>query len=426
MIYNNRSEKGQAIVMLAIAIVVLLAFVALAIDGGMAFSDRRQAQNGSDASSLAGAGAAALELEQRHVRYEGWKCTSSDVLETMEIAAGAAQSRAASNGYFIDDDLEDLNGVSVECEPGFFNGAWVEKYLEVTTLISDTTDTSFAHLIFSGLLQNNVHAQTRVYPRSSLAYGNAVVALNDNLSCSGNDGVVIGGSQDVIIDGGGIFSNSCMKCNGNKPIIVTPPDEVHNMSNVPAVNCENMDPAPENAAFQLPDIAVTIPPPDCSAPGAFNYSTEFKVTNNEHEELDPGLHCFNASPNALTVTGGTLIGHNVTIYAPNGSISVSGGTVTLTAPANSDYEPAIPNVLMYTEESGNRGEISLVGNGGSLYVGTIYAPKSLIKITGNSDTDAFNTQLIGWDVNISGDAVVRVQFNEKQNYSRPAVLELFK
>ena len=39
-----KSEKGQALIVIALAAVVLFSFAALAIDGSMAFSDRRKAQ----------------------------------------------------------------------------------------------------------------------------------------------------------------------------------------------------------------------------------------------------------------------------------------------------------------------------------------------------------------------------------------------
>lgn len=58
---NTRNEKGQAIVILAIALVALLAFVALAIDGGNLYSARREAQNAADAAAMAGARQVALE-----------------------------------------------------------------------------------------------------------------------------------------------------------------------------------------------------------------------------------------------------------------------------------------------------------------------------------------------------------------------------
>ncbi|MCI0553607.1 MAG: pilus assembly protein TadG-related protein, partial [Anaerolineae bacterium] len=52
---NKNSEKGQALVLIALAAVGLFAFAALAIDGGRVFSDRRHAQNAADTAALAAA-----------------------------------------------------------------------------------------------------------------------------------------------------------------------------------------------------------------------------------------------------------------------------------------------------------------------------------------------------------------------------------
>ena len=49
-----KREKGQALIIIAISLVVLAAFVGLAIDGGQLYTNRRKTQNGSDAAALAG------------------------------------------------------------------------------------------------------------------------------------------------------------------------------------------------------------------------------------------------------------------------------------------------------------------------------------------------------------------------------------
>jgi hypothetical protein len=49
------SQRGQALVMIALAAIGLFAFTALAIDGSAIFSDRRHAQNAADTSALAAA-----------------------------------------------------------------------------------------------------------------------------------------------------------------------------------------------------------------------------------------------------------------------------------------------------------------------------------------------------------------------------------
>jgi hypothetical protein len=51
---RRRAARGQAIVLIALGMVVLLGFVALAVDGGNFYNQRRVAQNAADVSSLAG------------------------------------------------------------------------------------------------------------------------------------------------------------------------------------------------------------------------------------------------------------------------------------------------------------------------------------------------------------------------------------
>ena len=50
-----RKQSGQAVVLVAVAVVVLTAILALALDGGRIYLDRRQVQNAADSAALAGA-----------------------------------------------------------------------------------------------------------------------------------------------------------------------------------------------------------------------------------------------------------------------------------------------------------------------------------------------------------------------------------
>src|SRR5512145_1257919 len=73
-------ERGQALVIIALAVVGLFGFSALAIDGSRVFSDRRNAQNAADTAALS---AALAKIRQEP--YEP-----------------AAIARAKSNGYVTD------------------------------------------------------------------------------------------------------------------------------------------------------------------------------------------------------------------------------------------------------------------------------------------------------------------------------------
>ena len=50
-----RKQSGQAVVLVAVAVVVLTAILALALDGGGIYLDRREVQNAADSAALAGA-----------------------------------------------------------------------------------------------------------------------------------------------------------------------------------------------------------------------------------------------------------------------------------------------------------------------------------------------------------------------------------
>src|SRR5215510_7057011 len=82
---STSSERGQALIVIALAAVVLFGFVALVIDGSAKFSDRRHAQNAADTAALA----AALDLANAKTSacgtHEEWQCD--------------AWLRAEDNGY---------------------------------------------------------------------------------------------------------------------------------------------------------------------------------------------------------------------------------------------------------------------------------------------------------------------------------------
>ncbi len=114
-IERKRGEEGQVIVFLALVLVGLMGFAALALDGGMLFSDRRHAQNAADSASLAGASAAAYYMRSHAVNYNAFICGTGGTVFTEATAEMEAINRAASNDYVIDADISDGHGVDVVC-----------------------------------------------------------------------------------------------------------------------------------------------------------------------------------------------------------------------------------------------------------------------------------------------------------------------
>ncbi len=426
---HRNNEKGQSLIILAVAFVILLGFVALAIDGGMVYSDRRYAQNAADASSLAGGGTAALYLENLHVFYGSWDCNDGRITTSRQNAVGAASSRAQSNGFTIDNNDSDYNSVLTTCGQTDMGG-WFDKYLDITTHISKTTDTSFAQFIFNGPLRNQVEAVVRVRPRSPLAFGHAVVGLNPSTDCNNNNktGVVFAGSGETSINGGGIWSNGCLKATNNScNVDVVNGDINYAGGRFPGTGalCESMTPAATSVSDVLPPNSYAVPLPNCAAAGAITIDS---ITSSMTLQSNK-LYCITSSGNAIKLTGSdSLIGQGVTLFLVNGGdIEMSGGTVDIAAPNNTpDPAPAIPGILIYVNPVRDS-IIKLTGNGNSHYLGVIYAPRADVSVEGSNGTHpTFNTQIISYNVTISGNASIDINFNEQQAYTKPSALELYK
>ncbi len=427
-------QPGQAAIILVLSLTALLGFVAMGIDGGLIYAERRHAQNASDASSLAGGGAAALTLENRQVFYLSWNCNDSRIAEAKTAAINAAISRAAGNDFTVDANPSDHNGVSAVCGQ-VNNGSYVDKFIDVTTLISNTIETHFVSFVYTAPIINHVQAVTRVRPRSPVAYGNAIVALRQDCPNTDTGGVHFDGNNDVIVTGGGIFSNACMKASGSVDVDVS-----GGSITCVGAGCyqesghPDISPAPGVGPVHLPEKTYQVDPPDCSSvpsrsvhgetidPGRYS---NIRIQNNETLNLNPGLYCVDR----LTMNGGKLTGYGVTIYITSDDLSITGGEANLEAPPARNCAhcpPALPGVLIYLAP-GNTGEVVLTGNSVSHYLGLVYAPNGTIEVGGTAgEISQINAQLVADTVKLHGNAELVLNFESEVNAQIPALIELYR
>ena len=437
--HQQSSERGQVLVLVVLGFVVLLGFVALAIDGSMVYSDRRFAQNASDASSLAGGGAAALSLENSYIEYPDFTCSNSGVIAAQAAAKTAAISRASSNDFTIDADIADKHGVTTTCGQ-VHNGSWLDKYIDINTWITSDTRTTFAHFVYPGPLRNTVDSIVRVRPRTSLAFGYAIAAIREDCPNSSTGGVHFDGTSDLVVTGGGVFSNACMVAGGSVDVNVSGGDIVCVGAGCYTSNGQpGISPAPSSGTIPLPESAYTVPAPDCSlvplrgshtgsgtiSPGRY---TRIRVNSSGSELImEPGLYCISDD---FTANGGTIEGYGVTLYLTGGDFDVAGGVqINLTAPPSRTCAycpPPIPGVLIYLAE-GNTGEVSLLGTSDSEYLGLVYAPNGTIEAGGTgSELSEIHAQLVADTVKLHGTTTVVINFDGEENYSVPSMIELYK
>ncbi len=429
---ENSSESGQVLVFLVLAVVGLLAFTALAIDGGLIYVDRRGAQNAADASVLSGGYRIANSLEDYlmgfNINYGNWNCDQvQTIIDTWAIVEGSQQ--AAANGY----PIEGGSSLEMTCEPGVDLGTYIDKYADSQAIIVSEVDTSFAHFAYGGLVQNTVEAVTRVRPRMPLAFGYAVYAHRDSCPNNNGGGVHFNGTNQVNITGGGVMSDACINAVGNINLhvnggginFITEYDDNGNTTVVPD---------PEQQTTPIPDWALLFSEPDCSGlpsasfdedgnNSAGNYSGNITINGNDEATLDAGLYCFSGN---VTINGGSFIGEHITIYMVSGDLTVSGNSVTQISAPNfvDNANDGITGMLIYVDED-NAGQVNLEGNGNSQFSGTIYASNqdSRVDIGGTSNA-VFNTQIIAGTVFIHGNATLDVTFNDANMYALPARLTL--
>ena len=103
---RRRSAAGQALVLMALALVALLAMVGLVIDGGSAWANQRITQNGSDAAAEAGAVIMAERFGGAAVPVGGWDAAVKDAITANAAANGISVTSAVSatviSAYYTD------------------------------------------------------------------------------------------------------------------------------------------------------------------------------------------------------------------------------------------------------------------------------------------------------------------------------------
>jgi Flp pilus assembly protein TadG len=428
----RRKNRGQIIVVLALVLVALLGFTALAIDSAMIYSDRRNAQNAADAAALAGAGMAAQYMENNQVRYDNFACSYSKVISAMNTGVTAAINRAATNSFIIDNNITDQNGVQVTC--GVQNlGPYMDQYMDVKVMITADTATTFAHLFYNGPVKNTVTSIVRVHPRKNLGFGFAIAAMQTGCGATGISGT---GNVNLTTTHGGIFSNSNITFVGNVNVDVNDPigSGIRYVCGYSHTGNISVDPTPVQSPVVITPI--TLPAPDCASlpsqgninlagnnsltinPGRYG---SISLSGNSSLTFNPGLYCIS---NGMSLTGNqSLTGSEVTFYFAGGGFTSTGNSaVNLTAPTG-DNPPAVTGMLMFASPT-NTSTFTVTGNAGTTYTGTIYIPAGNVTAVGNSGMNAIKSQLVGASVTLTGNAAVVIDFDGALNYQIPATVDL--
>src|SRR5258708_24944245 len=177
----RKFERGQALPLLALALIALGGFAALALDGGNLWTEQRRAQAAADNAVMAAA----------YQEMSGIGVTAT--LSAREaILAPYAYANAAQNKY-VNGDVHTTVVFHLPPIHGAYTGN--SNYMEV--VITQTVATALAHLVYQqDPIPLTVIAVAHGTPSGPRMSGFAIAAMKPN--CTGNNG-----SNFTVATGGG-------------------------------------------------------------------------------------------------------------------------------------------------------------------------------------------------------------------------------
>ncbi len=438
MYKTTNSERGQVLVIVALAMIGLIGITGLAIDGSMVLMDRRHAQNAADTAVLAGALAYIQE------------CGLSDCDTVAEIEAAeaamqvAAFDRAGSNGYTGDLIRSEVTAHKCDSAGASCAAPYAGQGEYIQVVIDSHLDTFFARIVGVPKLHNQVQAVSLADDDDSgpLADESAIVAFAPTgKGCSGE--FIVGGSGTVTIEGGGIFVNSdntlddldsttcgAFAQDGCKTTLdfidgggITSVGNINLNKSCPG-NLEGPMVEGSSPMDFPPEIDIPVPA-ECGfggavvndkgsktstlSPGSYvNFPP--KAAKEDNIFLEPGNYCVDDIKVSSKIN---IDGENVFIYVKSGgAFDFSGGTITIDAPDDGDYKGYLTYVV--PPESGFT-NCKINGNTTYQFTGTILAPYCNITINGGSDPDGYHSQILGYTIKLNGDNKLYIIYDPGEN-----------
>lgn len=460
---THNTQRGQVLIIFVFAIIALIGMVALAIDGGNVYSDRRHAQNGADTAAMA----AALFRNSWQKNTSGHP--TCDGFTTDSAIAAAQPSRypqpscrfsiinraldlALQNGYDSNnvDNRVDVysppkDGPYSDCSAAAMDNFDCHDYIQV--VIKDDVNTWFARVLGIGQMHNQVQAVALAnYAPSTQYYGGmTLVELNTGNGNCPSDFDISGGGT-VTLNGGGIWVNSSnLNCALKQTSCNT---QILGDAVIQVVGGANMNGCTGNAntvtvqtnvspAYDYVPAHIFPAPPDkppyCKThvgtwlngnfnPGDYSGKGAFPI-GNANATLQPGVYCVDQ-----LVTTKNITGHGVFIYiyptSNKSQVDMSGGVIDLTAisDANSPYA----GFLIYGDYdqnswTNNPPTCTIAGGTNSVYTGMIWVPLCDLSIEGNTSSSGENAQIIAASIKLGGTMNLTFTYDDSKYPHNPEV-----
>ena len=398
---NKHREKGSIMILGAVSIFGVVAFMGLALDASYMYFHRRAMQTAADAGAYGGA----MEL-----------------LRGRSGTTAAAKYDTALNGFT---DGSERVAVTVNSPPATGSKAGDSSFVEV--IVSHPQPTWFMR----ALRFDSMTVTARAVAGLGSTGNGCVYALNQDPS-KVNNGFFANGTTDSSFSCG-VFSNSNFRSVGGACVVTPAVSYTGTYTN----SNSSGDCGPKGIGKGVPIVDPLAG--KNSIPNGSCMEHNFKVTKGTTVYIEPGVYCGGISitgtvenvvlnpgtyvliDGGLSVNGAmTVSGAGVTFFntysmvSKYGPITINGsGTVTLTAPTSGSNKA----LLFYQDPtvpwSASNGSY-IAGAANSVYNGMIYFPTTDLTYSGNSSSSSSGTgytTLIGYNITINGTAQVNADYS---------------
>ncbi len=374
-ITGSPGERGQGLIMLALGMAVIMGFVALTIDVGLAYREKGNLQNAADSAALAAAD---------------------------ELAATGSKPAAISEAttYLQKYGYQSQNQtISVNIPPTSGSHVGASSFVEV--LVSTRQSAMFRGPLDSSLWTISARAVATTSAASGQSFY-ALFAHGGSSSCSG-DITMSGGGNTVVgaIQADGTLTTS--GSSGSNPTSITGNtgyqctlNTDNNTTITPAaVKTTSLDwPVYYTTSDFLPCTFGSLTGPDITLSDGTHWNA---VTDPGYDHtLKPGVYC---AQNNIT---GTMPNRDGTVTlvtsSSSGKIDISGGSTTLS--------PFLPNHVLAFSSSTSGNHAVVLSGGGSQWNGIIVAEFGGMSLTGGTNSGGTAAGVVGaimaQNVTISG------------------------
>ncbi|MGP0062808.1 MAG: pilus assembly protein TadG-related protein [Isosphaeraceae bacterium] len=381
---NPYLRRGMVAVLVAVLLPVIVGVMALSLDGGMLYLQRRQAQSVADAAALAGA-------------YQIYNGSNFSVAQSAAIAIGAQNGLTIPSSNVTSPQTGYISVSATSSHPRMFSSLWGAGTLSATAVaVARGTTVPYSNAAILVLATSGTSV--------TLSGSTAVTAVNGSIvvDSTSSSAIISSGSPSITtptldLSGSILYSGS----NPNKATITntSQPNTPDPLAGLAAPSTSGMTVQSTSAIDLSGTTSRTLNPGVYN--GGINMSGSSSIT------LNPGIYYINGG--GIDMSGSTgITGNGVFIY------NTGGGTIDMSGTSNISLNPmtsgTYSGITMFQDRA-NTNSVTMSGGSNINNSGTFYFPSAALTLSGSSGTAVLGSQFIVKKLTFSGSSDIEVNYN---------------